>query len=78
MYICRTSDCRVFNGYVIFSSLDNVYVKLFVHETGLQVVIHLFVHLVHLFIWFICSFGSFGSFVHLVHLFVFSFVHLVM
>ena len=37
MYLSRTVDFRVFNGYVIFSSLDNVYVKLFVHETGLQV-----------------------------------------
>jgi hypothetical protein len=33
----RTNDCQVHPGYMIFSSLDNVYIKLFVHETGLQV-----------------------------------------
>ena len=35
-YCFRTMDCVVHPGYVIFSSLDNVYIKLIVHETGLQ------------------------------------------
>ena len=36
-YAFRTVDYNTHNGYIIFSSLDNVYIKLIVHETGLSV-----------------------------------------
>ena len=36
-YSFRTVDCNTHNGYIIFSSLDNVYIKLIVHESGLSV-----------------------------------------
>ena len=34
-YCFRTSDFNVHSDYIIFSSLDNVYIKLIVHENGL-------------------------------------------
>ena len=34
-YSFRALDFQVHNGFLIFSSLDNVYIKLIVHEAGL-------------------------------------------